>query len=129
MDPEPRTKAPPWIHTSTGALPAVSGVQTLRLSCSSPSMRGSLKTLSSGARYGFCVTVGPNVVASRSPTQRCGDCAGRNRLAAVIGAAYGRPRNRVTPSTVARSEERRVGEEGGVRGGACKGEITVEWRG
>src|SRR5919202_1859083 len=51
--PEPLTNAPPWIHTSTGRPVADgSGVQTLRLSTSSPGTTGSGSSRSTGAGYG-----------------------------------------------------------------------------
>src|SRR5919202_3715876 len=86
--PEPLTNAPPWIHTSTGRPVADgSGVQTLRLSTSSPGTTGSGSSRSTGAGYGGLGAVGPYSVQSRTPSHRGAGTGAANRRSPKGGAA------------------------------------------
>src|ERR1019366_7242481 len=80
--PDPLTNAPPWIQPATGrADSTTSGVQTLRLRHSSPGMIGSGRSASVGGEYGPCSAVGPNELASRTPSQAAWRCGAPKRLA------------------------------------------------
>src|SRR5580692_6228508 len=92
----PLLNAPPWIHTITGALPPGSGVQTLRVSQSSPAMLGSGSRVSNGATYSGFGGVALNSVHARTPSDGVGGSGARNRSGPVGLAAYGMPRNLVT---------------------------------
>src|ERR1017187_2336424 len=85
---DPFMNEPPWIQTSTGSpLASGSGVHTLRFRQSSPGIT------TSGNNGAYCGgksplgTVGPNAVASRSPSQGWTDCGARIRFGPNGGAA------------------------------------------
>src|SRR5690606_28514861 len=96
---EPRVRAPPCSHTSTGrrARGDGSGVHTLRLRQPSPATNGSERYCANASEYGGFGAVGPNAPASRTPSHGSGGTGGRNRRGPNGGAAYGMPRYTATP--------------------------------
>jgi hypothetical protein len=79
---------PPWIHTSTGSPVALgSGVHTFRFRQSSPGITTSGNSVTYCGGYSPLGTVGPNAVASRSPSQGRAGWGGRIRFAPNGGAA------------------------------------------
>src|SRR5215208_2794291 len=79
VEPEPVTKAPPWIHTSTGRRPpSAAGVHTLSDRQSSP-MPDRLPPSMFSRGGGFLGAMGPKRVASRTPVHGSGGAGGRKR--------------------------------------------------
>ena len=98
-DPAPVTKAPPWIHTSTGRWPSSqAGVHTFSVRQSSSIGWSPVpRYWSSGPR--ICGAIGPVAVAERTPGHGAGSIGASNRSAPTGGAANGMPRNAQTEPT------------------------------
>src|SRR4051812_47630324 len=87
VDPEPVTKAPPWIQTITGRRPlSAPGVQTFRVRQSSLISCSCAASIPSSGDASWDAT-GPNAVASRTPDHAVAGWGALNRSGPTGGDA------------------------------------------